>query len=213
MTDKSIVGYKGKVQEAGDFGNQNEGKVPLNDQDEYILRLKDIPRIKIMTVQKDHKDGTTSTESVDKAICVFEEQTTKNIVMAFFKVDALNFAEEESYQSAILKFFRKIGHPVPDNTYPDWSEYFVPGMRFRSRVVVKPDSKYYVDVPTVRKLLPTDINPVKTEAERLANAHIVVKGCVNSQDAFMRLLDAKVDSECISAFVAADKAGKITYPC
>jgi hypothetical protein len=103
-------------------------------------------------------------------------------------------------------------------------------MRFRGRVKVKPGvdkdgqpvTRYYLDIPTVRKLLPTDFEgaapaPIErspaSDRTRLMNAQIVVKGCATPMDAMARLMEAKVASDIIGAFIQADKDGLITYPC
>jgi hypothetical protein len=227
---RTLDGYKGKVQEPGEFSNPNEGKPLLNDNDEYILKLISFPRVISQKQPKEKKDGTKYLEDVEKAVCEFEEQNTKNIVVAFFRVDKLNFSDEDAFRSAIIKFFQKIGHPLPENVYPDWKQFFVVGMRFRSRVAVgmdrspaghkTPNGHYYLDVPTCRKLLPSDIDgsvsstqgPAPKPSGTLANALLLAKGAVDLSDALFKLKNTNAPQELIKAFVEADVDNKITYP-
>jgi hypothetical protein len=232
MTDEQrpLIGYKGKVQEAGEFANPNEGKPVLNENDEYILRLVAFPKVKTFKQPKEKKSGEKYFEDVDKAICEFEETGTKNIVTAFFRVDKLNFSDDDSFRSAVIRFFAKIGHMLPENVYPDWENYFVVGMRFRARVVVGvdktptgkiPNGHYYLDIPTCRKLLQTDGSEGDTSvakpkpdegANLLANALLLAKGCKDNREAIVKLQDLKVPKDVFMAFFQADQDGKVNYP-
>ncbi len=232
MTDqpRSLAGYKSTIHEQGDFENPNEGKPALDDSEEYVLRLTKFPNVKTFDQVKEKKDGSRTTIKVDKAICEFEEQNTKNIVTAFFRVDSLNFSEEESFESGVVRFFKKIKNPLPENVSPDWTQYFIVGMRFRARVVLgkgqdkKPNGNYYLDVPTCRPLLPSDkaredfgltapdASQTNTNGISLEKAKQIVVGCVDKDSAYQRLLDAKVQVDIVQAFLAADKAGQIAYP-
>ena len=225
-TQRTIAGYKSKVSEGTDYENPNEGKQVLNDSDEYILRLMELPHVRTFKQIKERKDGSKIDIDVEKAICRFEEQNTKNIVTAFFRIDTLNFSEEEAYESGIIKFFRKIKHPLVDGVEPNWDQYFVVGMRFRSRVVIgkgqdkKPNGNYYLDVPTCRPLLPSDKTDGSVQsaiesnakAPLLGNALLIAHGCANSTDAWQRLVASKCPQDVLQAFLDADKDGKITYP-
>lgn len=228
---RSLMGYKSKVHEQGEFENPNEGKPPLTEFDEYVFRLVEFPHVKTFQQIKEKKDGTKVTINVDKAICNFEEEKSKNIVNAFFRIDSLNFSDEESFESAIIRFFRKIGTPLYGGIEPEWDRYFCVGMRFRGRVVIgkdqekKPNGNYYLDVPTCRPILATDRHPESNPQPQsqtpsvspangadLANAKLIVHGCANRIDAIRRLSDARVSGAVITAFIAADDAGQITYP-
>lgn len=229
MTDeqRSLAGYKSKIHEQEDFENPNEGKPILDDSEEYILQLVSFPRVIVQTKTKEKKDGTKMSVKVDTAVCEFEEKETKNKVAAFFRVDSLNFSEDEAFESGIIRFFKKIKHPLVEGVEPVWDQYFVVGMRFRARVVVKkdkdkkPTGTYYLDVPTCRPLLPSDKTgedfakdpaPAEKPDATLANAKLIVKGAANFNDALQRLGDAKVSDEIIAAFVQANTKGQITYP-
>ena len=219
---RSLSGYKSKVHEQGEFENPNEGKSPLTEFDEYILRLKAFPKVKSMPVIK-KVNGVDKTINVDKAICIFEEETTKNEVLSMMRVDSLNFSDDDAFESAIIRFFRKIQHPLREGVEPNWDDYFVTGMRFRARVVMGKDQnkksvvgKYYLDVPTCRPLLPSDKNdgtpaPAKPDAT-LANALLVAHGAKNSQDAYFKLIEAKMPTDLIALFIQADKLNQIQYP-
>jgi len=227
---RSLAGYKSKVHEAGDFENPNEGKPVLDDTEEYVLRLTRFPNVKTFDQIKEKKDGTRVTIKVDKAICEFEEQYTKNIITAFFRVDSLNFSEDESFESGVVRFFKKIKNPLPENTSPDWTQHFIVGMRFRARVVIgrgqdkKPNGNYYLDVPTCRPLLPSDkaredfgttnadAPQTNTNDVSVAKAKTIIVGCADSATAYQRLLEAKAQPEIIQAFLLADKRGEIAYP-
>lgn len=232
MTDeqRSLVGYKSKVVQPGEFQNPNEGKTPLNDNDEYVLKLVKFPHVILQKQPKQRKDGTQYFEDVEKAVCEFEEPHTKNIVTAFFRVDKLNFSDDDSFRSAVIRFFQKIGHPLSEHIEPNWEEYFVVGMRFRARVVVGTEKKsdgtkvsngrYYLDVPTCRKLLPGDTagetfapaTPETKPDSSLANALLLAKGAKDRTQALDALANAKAPKELTLAFFNADLTGTIIYP-
>ena len=215
---RTLSGYKSKVHEQGEFENLNEGKPTLTEFDEYTLRLTAFPKVKSFQQMK-KINGKETVINVDKAICIFEEEVTHNEVISLMRVDSLNFSEEDAYESAIIRFFRKIQHPLREGVEPNWDEYFVVGMRFRSRVVVgkdgdkKPNNKYYLDVPTCRPLGATQTTaPAQKPDATLTNALLLAKGATNSQDAFFKLADAKAPSELIALFIQADKLGQVKYP-
>lgn len=232
MTDEqqTLAGYKGKVQEPGEFANPNEGKPVLNDNDEYVLKLATFPRVIDQKQPKEKRDGTKYMEDVQKAVCEFEEPITKNIVTAFFRVDKLNFAEEDAYRSGIIRFFQKIGNPLPEHVYPDWTQFFIVGMRFRSRIVVgidkapsgvkTPNGRYYLDVPTCRKLLASDTagesfaatTQPQTSTGSLSNALLLAKGSKDRTEALDKLTKAMAPKELTLAFFNADLTGEIKYP-
>lgn len=226
---RTLAGYKSKITEPGDFQNPNEGKQPLTEFDEYIFRLVKFPYVKVFKQQKKTNDGSLKTEEVEKAICEFEESTTGNIATAFFRVDKLNFSEDESFRSAIIRFFHKIGHPLHEGIEPNWVDFFVVGMRFRCRVVVGtdvkegkkiPNHKYYIDIPTCRPLLPTDTAgesfavepPIQKPDPSLANALLLAKGSKDRTQALDALAKANAPKELTIAFFNADLADRIKYP-
>ena len=63
-----------------------------------------------MPQPKKDKSGKETVIQVDKAICEFEEEGTKNVVLAFWRVDSLNFSDDD-FESAILRFFRSLVGP------------------------------------------------------------------------------------------------------
>jgi len=226
MTDeqRSLSGYKSTVHEQGEFENPNDGKPLLNENDEYIIRLKSFPRVKAFQQVKEKKDGSRTTISVDKAICEFEDVASGNAITAFFRIDSLNFSEDESYQSAIIRFFKKIGNPLTEGISPDWDKMFVVGMRFRGRVVVgrgadkQPDGRYYLDIPTCRKLLPSDTagesfgTQIQDAPNLLANALLLAKGAKDIHVAMDMLQKAGAAKEVVMALFRADLEDKVTYP-
>jgi hypothetical protein len=218
---RSLSGYKSKVHEQSDFENPNEGKPPLTEFDEYTLRLTAFPKVK--TFQQLKKiNGKETPINVDKAIIVFEEETTKNEVLSLMRVDSLNFSEDDAFESAIIRFFRKIGHPLVEGVEPNWDDYFVVGMRFLARVAVgkddkkSPNGKYYLDVPTCRPLkanataAPT--NPTQYTPEALANALFIAKGAKTNGEAMDKLKSANAPKDIVMALFNAELDGKITYP-
>ena len=219
---RSLSGYKSKVHEQGEFENPNEGKPPLTEFDEYVLRLTAFPKVKTLPQIK-KINGKDTTINVDKAICVFEEETTKNEVISLMRVDSLNFSEDDAFESAIIRFFRKIQHPLREGVEPNWDEYFVVGMRFRARIAMGKDQnkkpvpgKYYLDVPTCRPLgITMSQTPTETVPNEalLANAMLIVHGCANAMDATQRLFDAQCKPDVVQAFLAANKSGAVKYPC
>ena len=215
---KSLAGYKSKVHEAGEFDNPNEGKPPLNDSDEYVLRLTEFPHVKTMPqIKEDPKTKERKTIMVDKAICVFEEEQSHNIITAFFRVDSLNFSDVESFESGIIKFFKKIKAPLPENGDIDWTEHFIVGMRFRSRVAVGvddkkvPNGKYFLDVPTCRPILASDKSDGKPDAS-LANALLLAKGAKDFNTAMDMLKGAGASKEVTMALFQANLDNKISFP-
>lgn len=221
---RSLSGYKSTVHEQGEFENPNDGKPLLNENDEYIIRLKSFPRVKAFQQVKEKKDGSRTTISVDKAICEFEDVASGNTITAFFRIDSLNFSEDESYQSAIIRFFKKIGNPLTEGISPDWDKMFVVGMRFRGRVVVgrgadkQPDGRYYLDIPTCRKLLPSDTagesfgTQTQDAPNLLANALLLAKGAKDIHVAMDMLQKAGAAKEVVMALFRADLEDKVTYP-
>lgn len=221
---RSLSGYKSTVHEQGEFENPNDGKPLLNENDEYIIRLKSFPRVKAFQQVKEKKDGSRTTISVDKAICEFEDVASGNTITAFFRIDSLNFSEDESYQSAIIRFFKKIGNPLTEGISPDWDKMFVVGMRFRGRVVVgrgadkQPDGRYYLDIPTCRKLLPSDTagesfgTQIQDAPNLLANALLLAKGAKDIHVAMDMLQKAGAAKEVVMALFRADLEDKVTYP-
>lgn len=230
MTDeqRSLAGYKSKVHEQGDFENPNEGKTPLDDITEYVFQLIAFPKVKEFSQIKEKKDGSRVTVKVDKAICDFQEKNTGNIVNAFFRVDTLNFSEDESFESGVVRFFKKIKHPLVDGIEPDWSQYFNVGMRFRGRVVVGKDEKkipngrYFLDVPTCRPLLPSDKAgedfahepaPATTTSDgTLTNALLLCKGAKDFNGAMEMLKAAGASKEVTMALFRANLDNKVTFP-
>jgi len=166
MSDQHIdlENFKGEVVERKNFEDQNKGKPLLNSDEEYIFSLVKFPRGIPKREERINQDKSVTVINKTMAVCEFEEHGGKNIVVTMFRIDKLNFGEDEKFRSGVVKFFQKLGTPLPENKYPNWKEHFVVGMRFRGRVVVKTEKdkdgnsvmKYYLDVPTVRKLLPSD---------------------------------------------------------
>ena len=220
---RSLMGYKSKVHEQGEFENPNEGKTPLTEFDEYILQLKSFPKVKSFQQVKEKKDGTRITVQVDKAICEFEDELHHNIVTAFFRVDSLNFSEDESFESAVIRFFRRIGAPLVEGIEPEWDRCFIVGMRFRGRVVIgkdaekKPNGNYYLDVPTCRPLLQSDKHPeavaaVQSDGLSVENIRFIIKGAKTKDDAMITLVETKQSVSTIQNYLAAVVSGKITFP-
>ena len=222
MTDtpqRSLSGYKSQVHEQGEYDNPNEGKPVLNDSDEYVFRLTAFPNVKSFDQIKEKKDGTRTTVKVDKAICIFEEEQTKNIVTAFFRVDSLNFSEDEAFESAVVRFFKKIKIPLVEGVSPDWDKYFITGMRFRGRVAIgkdaekKPNAKYFLDIPTCRPL-GSAVAPDNgaASAATLSNAKFIAKGAKDYKEAEEKLRSASAPKELLMAIFQAELDGKMTYP-
>ena len=222
-TQRTLAGYKSKVHEQGEFENPNEGKPLLSEFEEYVFRLTKFPHVKSFSQIKDKADGTRATITTEKAICEFEEEITHNIATAFFRVDSLNFSEDESFESGIIRFFKKIGTPLIEGVEPDYDKYFVVGMRFRGRVVVgkdadkNPNRKYYIDVPTCRPILASDKHPeavaaVQSDGLPVENIRFIVKGAKTKDDGMMTLVETKQSVSTIQNYLAAVASGKITFP-
>jgi hypothetical protein len=220
---KSLAGYKSKVHEQGEFDNPNDGKPLLNDSEEYVMRLTEFPHVKTFPqIKENKKTGERKTIQVDKAICVFEDEVTHNIVTAFFRVDSLNFSEDEAFESGIVRFFKKIKAPLPENGDIEWGNHFIVGMRFRGRVAVGvddkkvPNGKYFLDVPTCRPILPSDKNDGTATASKpdasLANALLLCKGASDFNTAMSLLQSAQASKEVTMALFQANLDGKVTFP-
>lgn len=160
----------------------------------------------------------------------FQEEGTGNIVLAFFRVDSLNFSTEESFESAIIRFFRKIGSPLVEGIEPKWEDKFLVGMRFRGRVQIgkgadkKPNGTYYLDVPTCRPILASDkyqsnampetsqTDSVGTSNASLQNAYLICRGAKNAAEAAFKLAEARAPLEITNAFAVAERNGVVKYP-
>jgi hypothetical protein len=229
MTEQPIdIGnYQGEVVERKNFEDQNKGKALLNSDDEYIFTLTKFPRGFPKKEEKINADKSVTTINKTMAVCEFEERDSKNIVVTMFRVDKLNFGEDEKFRSGVVKFFQKLGTPLPENKYPNWKEHFVVGMRFRGRVVIKTEKdkdnntvmKYYLDVPTVRKLLPGDKAGESFSADTqpkpdasLANALLLAKGASDFNTAMSLLKSAQASKEVTMALFQANLDGKVTFP-
>ena len=230
MTEQQIdIGnYQGEVVERKNFEDQNKGKALLNSDDEYIFTLLKFPRGFPKKEEKINADKSVTTVHKTMAVCEFEERDSKNVVVTMFRVDKLNFGEDEKFRSGVVKFFQKLGTPLPENKYPNWKEHFIVGMRFRGRVVIKTEKdkdnntvmKYYLDVPTVRKLLPSDKagedfsrgdSNAKPDAS-LANALLLCKGAKDFNTAMDMLKAAGSSKEVAMALFNANLDGKVTFP-
>lgn len=222
---RSLAGYKSQVHEGTEFENPNEGKPVLNDSDEYIFKLAAFPRVKTFPQLKEKKDGTRVTIKVDKAICDFVEMSTGNIVSAFFRVDSLNFSEDESFESGVVRFFKKIKKPLSENAAPNWEDHFVVGMRFRGRVAIgkdenkKPTNRYFLDIPTCRPLMASDTagesfaQPAAQKPDgSLTNALFLAKGAKDFHEAMAMLEKASASKEVTMALFQANLDNKITFP-
>jgi hypothetical protein len=183
-----------------------------------------MPHVKTMPQPKKDKQGKETVIQVDKAICEFEEEGTKNIVLAFWRVDSLNFSDDD-FESAILRFFRRIGTPVSTDGDIDWSNYFLPGMRFRARVAIgkgadkKPNGKYFLDVPTCRKILASDMHPdaaatlpTANASAALTNALYLAKGAKDFHEAMAMLEKAQASKEVTMALFQANLDSAVRYP-
>jgi hypothetical protein len=221
----TLSGFKSKIHKSqDDFPDPNSGKPPLDDVTEYVFRLVEMPRTKTKVVEKKDSDGTVRKVDTIKATCVFEEEVTKNEVITSFRVDSLNFSEDESYESGIIKFFKKIKTPLVEGETPDWDKYFIVGMRIRGRVVVKkttdkddnPVFKYYLDVPTCRPILQSDKHPDSvapdTSAATLKNALFLTLGSTTYAEAEEKLKAANAPKDVVLALFQANLDGKLKYP-
>jgi hypothetical protein len=226
---RSLAGYKSPAHKQGDFDDVNIGKPALDDSTEYILSLRAIPKVKKMPVDKEDKNtGEKKKVLVDKAICEFVEESTKNIVVTFLKIESLNFSDEGKYESAVVTFFKKIKRPLPpDQDVEDWTQHFVLGMRFRSRVVIKQKlnkdgtrvNNYYLDIPTCRPILPSDMHPEaaatlnnQDAAATLANAVFLAKGAKDFHEAMAMLEKANAPKDIVMALFQAHQDGKVKFP-
>lgn len=232
MSDEQrpLSGYKSKVHEGGEYENPNIGKPVLSEYDEYVLKLTRMPVVKSFQAIKDKKDGTKVTTTVDKAICEFSEEQTGNVVNAFFRVDSLNFSDDDAFSSGVVRFFKKIGTPLPepknDAPFDRWGEFFIVGMRFRGRVVPgkgqdqQTNPRYYLDVPTCRPLSIAEKHQEtvsqapaqRDESAIIANIKFIIKNCKTKDDAMIELMSAKVPTETMQVFLAAVKDGRISFP-
>jgi len=234
MTDEQrhidLENYKGEVVERKNFEDQNKGKPILNSDDEYVFTLLKFPRGIQKREEKVNANKSVTIVNKTMAVCEFEERSSKNVVVTLFRIDKLNYGDDEKYRSGVVKFFQKLGTPLPENKYPNWKEHFIPGMRFRGRVVVKTETdkdnntimKYYLDVPTVRKLPAGDKAgedfaheaPQKPDAStaNLANALLLAKGAVDFNSAMAMLKDAGSSKEVVMALFQANLDNKVTFP-
>jgi len=143
------------------------------------------------------------------------------IVKSYFRVDSLNFSEDEAFESGIVRFFKKIKAPLPETGDINWTDHFLVGMRFRGRVAVGvddkkvPNGKYFLDIPTCRPILPSDKSDGTTSSKpdaSLANALLLAKGSQTHQEAMDKLQNAGASKEVVMALFQAHLDGKVKYP-
>jgi len=76
---------------------------------------------------------------------------------------------------------------------------------------------YYDFIPASIKPISASQSPASPQSGDssvlLANAMLIVHGCEDAMSATQRLFDAQVKPEVVQVFMAANKEGKITYPC
>jgi hypothetical protein len=96
-------------------------------------------------------------------------------------------------------------------------------MRFRARVIVdrerditkKPTGKYYLDVPTCRKLMASDMTEQPETPEpvgTLLNALLLAKGAKDHNEAMDKLNAAGASKELAMALFNANLDGLVKYP-
>jgi hypothetical protein len=143
--------YKGKVQTKSAFDEVNNGKTPLKEKTDYVFSLQ-------KTFIKKQVKNPEFDKVTDKLYCVWEEETTKNIVLQDFRIDVLNWSEEPKYRSKLIVFLEKLGRNVPENQYPDLGNYFIDTMKMKAQVAVrsvtsenKVKLNYNIDLNTVKK--------------------------------------------------------------
>jgi hypothetical protein len=222
-----LSNYRSEVVEQKTFDDQNKGKPLLNSDDEYVFKLIKFPHGYKKVDETKNDDGTVKSVTKTMAVCEFEDQTHKNIVTTQFRIDKLNFGTDEKYKSGVVKFFQKLGSPLTENKTPDWKDHFVPGMRFRGRVVVKTMkdkdnkdvTKYYLDVPTVRKLMASDTagesfaQPTAQKPDAsLANALFLAKGAKDFHEAMAMLEKANASKEVTMALFQANLDNAVHFP-
>jgi len=76
---------------------------------------------------------------------------------------------------------------------------------------------YYDFIPASIKPISASQSPASPQSGDssvlLANAMLIVHGCEDAMSATQRLFDAQCKAEVVQVFMAANKEGKITYPC
>jgi hypothetical protein len=205
MTEQDIINYKGKVNDGKTFTNPNIGKTRLNSDDEYTFELKET---KIKQGVKNFKG-----QAVDKVYMILIDIKYNNKVLVGFRIDTLTWNEEKpQFQSPIISFFSKLGMPIVEGEYPDWSQYFIPTMKFNARVtpIIKDgvhQDNYKLELATVRKY-----NIVKPNIVDLDEAKKIIVGSANGQDALLKLTNSGCSVEIIQAFLTAEQQGKFVYP-
>ena len=130
-----------------------------------------------------------------------------------------NFNESYNEKASLVAFLIKVSpRPIIPGTPIRLGDYLVIGMRIKTMVQARIDkvtslpSGYYDFMPASIK--PANASQTPSSAgstATLADAMVIAKGAKSSGDAFA-LLVGKVPNDIIQQFVAADKAGQITYP-
>ena len=134
----------------------NVGKPKLNDQDEYVFALKRV------TLGRDKpKPGAKNNgERCDLFYTIWEEETTKSLMMIKLRVDQLGEgwkrAKNPKFERGIVQFFDRIAVPLTEGKEPNFGNLFILGMRFRARVDVgttdgQPNGYYHLNMPTMRR--------------------------------------------------------------
>ena len=134
----------------------NVGLPQLNDQDEYIWGL-----IRLSLGRDKPKPGSKNNgERCDLFFTIWQEETTKNLLMIKLRVDQLGEGWKRSknpkFERGLVQFFDRIGIPLAEGKEPNFGNLFIKGMRFRARVDVgqtdgKPNGYYHLNMPTVRR--------------------------------------------------------------
>lgn len=128
-----------------------------------------------------------------------------------------NFNESYNEKASLVAFLGKISpRPIIPGAPIKLGDYLQIGMRIKTMVQARIDkttslpSGYYDFMPASIK--PSSAPQTSSSSgSGLADALIKAKGAKTSGDAFAVLV-GKVPNEVIAQFVAADKAGQITYP-
>ena len=211
---EDIGNYKGTIVDSTSFANKNIGKARLNDQDDYTFELQ---KTILKKGVKNFKGNT-----VDKVFLILTEIKSKNELVIGFRIDKLNWSTDDKPQfvSPVINFFTKIGMPIPKGVYPDWTQYFVPSMKFKARVTPllkegELSDQYTLELATVKKYNPAD-HPVApqtapvaiSDADALQSIGLLCKGSTTNVEA----LQSIANPDLIAKFVQLDKAGKIQYP-
>ena len=126
---------------AGNFsplGEKNNGKGPLDPQEEYIFELVESEARPMKSGQsaEDKKAGKEPAKKINAAL-TWKEVKTGVLVFQHLQIETLSWGKGPSdpFRSKVIRFMEDVGIICPQGKIPDWDNVFIPTMKIRARVI------------------------------------------------------------------------------